>query len=76
MKQFATSLNEARETREQLPIHQKGTIPAFYDVFIDIPDSPGIIGEITSLLGMAALSTYPMRILETRENFWRFTIKF
>lgn len=59
---------QARETREQLPIHQKGTIPAFYDVFIDIPDSPGVIGEVTSLLGMAELSLINLRILETREE--------
>ena len=45
-------------------------IVAFYDVFIDIPDSPGIIGQITSLLGMAALSLINLRILETREEIF------
>lgn len=58
----------ARDTRERLPIHQKGSIPAFYDLFIDIPDSPGIIGEVTSLLGTANLSLVNLRILETREE--------
>lgn len=58
----------ARDTRERLPIHQKGSIPAFYDLFIDIPDSPGIIGEVTSLLGTASLSLVNLRILETREE--------
>lgn len=59
---------QARDTRDGLPIHQKGTIPAFYDIFIDIPDSPGAIGEVTSLLGTANLSLINLRILETREE--------
>lgn len=58
----------ARDTRERLPIHQKGSIPAFYDLFIDIPDSPGVIGEVTSILGTANLSLINLRILETREE--------
>ncbi|MHC5267796.1 prephenate dehydrogenase [Enterococcus sp. LJL98] len=63
-----TFFEEARETRNDLPVHEKGAIPSFYDIFIDIPDSPGVIGEVTSLLGFAKLSLINLRILETREE--------
>ena len=58
----------AKETRDQLPIHQKGTIPAFYDLFVDVPDKPGIIAEITGLLGKENISIINIKILETRED--------
>lgn len=58
----------AKETRDHLPIHQKGTIPAFYDLFIDVPDKPGIIAEVTTLLGQEKLSIINLKILETRED--------
>lgn len=58
----------AKETRDQLPIHKKGTIPAFYDLFVDVPDKPGIIAEVTGLLGEANISIINLKILETRED--------
>ncbi len=40
----------AKETRDQLPVDQNGAIPAFYDLFIDVPDHPGVVAEVTGLL--------------------------
>ena len=31
---------DTKETRAQLPIHKEGAIPAFYDLFVDVPDQP------------------------------------
>ncbi|MTD38930.1 prephenate dehydrogenase [Erwinia sp. CPCC 100877] len=58
----------AKETRSQMPIHKEGAIPAFYDLFVDVPDRPGVIAEITRLLGKAELSLTNVKILETRED--------
>lgn len=62
--------DKARETRAQLPIHKEGAIPAFYDLFVDVPDQPGIIAEITQILGEADLSLTNIKILETREEIY------
>ncbi len=59
---------QAKDTRDKLPVHQKGAIPAFYDLFVDVPDTPGVIAEVTTLLGEAAISLTNLRILETRED--------
>lgn len=61
---------EARETRNQLPIHKEGAIPAFYDLFVDIPDQSGVIAEITGILGKANLSLINLKIIETREDIY------
>ncbi|MCB5955667.1 prephenate dehydrogenase [Enterococcus sp. CWB-B31] len=61
---------EAKETRNQMPIHKEGAIPAFHDLFIDIPDIPGVIAEITGIIGKANLSLINLKILETREDIF------
>lgn len=45
--------NRAKESRDQLPVHKQGAIPAFFDLFIDVPDEPGVIAEVTGLIGKA-----------------------
>ncbi|KAF1301518.1 prephenate dehydrogenase [Enterococcus saccharolyticus] len=58
----------AKDTRDKLPIHSNGAIPAFYDLFVDVPDKPGAIAEIMSILAEAAISVINVKILETRED--------
>ena len=61
---------EAKETRNQMPIHKEGAIPAFYDLYIDIPDVPGVIAEVTGIIGKGNLSLINLKILETREDIF------
>ena len=39
-----------------------------FDLYIDIPDVPGIISEMTGYLAEAGISLVNLRILETRED--------
>ncbi|WP_223593482.1 prephenate dehydrogenase [Neobacillus bataviensis] len=59
---------QAKQFRDGLPIKEKGAIPAFYDLYVDIPDYPGIISEITGFLAKEKISITNIRILETRED--------
>ncbi len=58
----------AKDTRDKLPIHSNGAIPAFYDLFVDVPDRPGAIAEILGLLAEEGISVINVKILETRED--------
>ncbi len=58
----------AKQFRDDLPQKEKGAIPAFYDLFVDIPDVPGVISEITGYLAKERISITNIRILETRED--------
>lgn len=60
--------SEAKEFRDGLPVKSKGAIPAFYDLYIDIPDHPGVIAEITSVLAEDEISITNIRVLEMRED--------
>ncbi|OLP64996.1 hypothetical protein BACPU_19520 [Bacillus pumilus] len=58
----------AKEYRDGLPLRKKGAIPAFYDLYVDIPDHPGVISEITGYLASENISITNIRIIETRED--------
>ncbi|WP_096200927.1 prephenate dehydrogenase [Bacillus sp. FJAT-45350] len=59
---------EAKQFRDGLPIHKKGAIPAFYDLYVDVPDHPGVISDVTGILAKANISITNIRIIETRED--------
>lgn len=61
---------KAKNYRDELPINKKGAIPAFYDLFVDVPDYPGVISEITAYLAKEKISITNIRILETREEIY------
>ncbi|MFY0543074.1 prephenate dehydrogenase [Brevibacillus sp. H7] len=58
----------ARDFREGLPERQKGALPPLYDLYIDIPDHPGEISRITTLLGTKQINITNIQILEARED--------
>lgn len=58
----------SKEIRDGLPDRKRGALPAFYDLYVDVPDHPGVIGQITTLLGIYHISITNIEILETRED--------
>ncbi|MEB1806832.1 MAG: prephenate dehydrogenase [Bacillaceae bacterium] len=60
--------DHAKKFRDGLPIHKKGAIPAFYDLYVDVPDHPGVISDITGILAKENISITNIRIIETRED--------
>lgn len=54
--------------RNQLPERRKGVITSLFDIYIDVPDTPGIIGRIATELGTAAINLSNMQIIESRED--------
>ncbi|RHW41252.1 prephenate dehydrogenase [Neobacillus notoginsengisoli] len=66
----ATYFFKAKTFRDGLPANKKGAIPAFYDLFVDIPDYPGVISEITGYLANENISITNIRIIESREEIY------
>ncbi len=62
--------SRAKKVRDGLPQDQKGAIPAFYDLYVDVPDYPGVISEITGYLAQEKISITNIRIMETREEIF------
>ncbi|MEI5907195.1 prephenate dehydrogenase [Bacillus spongiae] len=60
----------AKEFRDELPQASKGAIPSYYDLYVDIPDIPGVISEITGYLAEERISLTNIRIVEAREDIY------
>ncbi|MBO9609955.1 MAG: prephenate dehydrogenase, partial [Paenibacillaceae bacterium] len=58
----------SREFRSGLPERRKGILTAQYDIYIDVPDHPGIIGSVASLLGNERINLSNIQIIESRED--------
>lgn len=61
---FAT----AREFRNKLPERRKGILTSHYDVYVDVPDHPGVIGHIASTLGEQGVNLANIQIIESRAD--------
>lgn len=61
-------LVDAKQYRDGLPNKEKGAIPAFYDIYVDIHDQPGAIHDVIGLLAKQEISIKNIQILEIREG--------
>lgn len=69
-EQIKTFFSEAKSYRDDFPEKQKGAIPAYYDLHVDIADQPGAIAKVTDLISKAGLSLTNINIIELRENIF------
>ncbi|QKS71102.1 prephenate dehydrogenase [Paenalkalicoccus suaedae] len=59
---------DAKDVRDNLPSKKKGAMLPFYDLYVDIPDHPGVISDVTAILAKASISITNIRIIEAREG--------
>lgn len=62
------AFSSAREFRSRLPERRKGVLTSLYDVYVDVPDHPGIIGHIASILGDQRVNLSNIQIIESRAD--------
>ncbi|MFC6179936.1 prephenate dehydrogenase [Lactiplantibacillus daowaiensis] len=65
IKQFFTA---AKTTRDHLGPERLGSLPNFFDLFLNVPDQVGSIADVTQRLAQAKLSLVNIHILEIREE--------
>ncbi|MDO3409618.1 prephenate dehydrogenase [Saccharibacillus sp. CPCC 101409] len=65
---IARRFHDAGEFRSELPERRKGAIARTYDLYLDVPDHPGIIGRITTELGSRGINLSNLQIIESRED--------
>jgi prephenate dehydrogenase len=57
---------KANEFRSQLPERRKGVLLSYYELYMDVPDHPGIVGHIATLLGQEGINLSNLQIIESR----------
>ncbi|MBP1041734.1 prephenate dehydrogenase [Vagococcus sp. BWB3-3] len=60
----------AKNARDALPQRKSGAIPAFNDLFVQVPDHPGEIAKVTGILAGANVSLTNLKIIENREDIF------
>jgi len=65
---IAERFRSAGEFRSRLPERRKGMITSVYECYVDVPDTPGIIGKIATELGHAKINLSNLSIVESRED--------
>lgn len=61
---------EAKHYRDGFPQKQKGAIPSYYDLYVDVPDEPDSISTVTGYIGHAGINLTNVEIIEARENIF------
>jgi prephenate dehydrogenase len=61
-------LLQARLWRCKLPTGMKSILPQLFELNITVPDRPGMIGEISSLLGRYSINIIDIEVLRVREG--------
>lgn len=61
-QQFA----DANRFRRTLPERRKGVMTSMFDIYVDVPDHPGVIGQIATRLGEKAINLSNIEIMENR----------
>ncbi|TBL79729.1 prephenate dehydrogenase [Paenibacillus thalictri] len=59
---------QANRFRNELPERRKGMITSLHEIYVDIPDQPGIVGQIATLLGDCRINLSNLQIIESRED--------
>jgi prephenate dehydrogenase len=63
-----TFFRKAADWRDALPVRGRGAIRPAYQCTVDVPDEPGTIGRIATLLGQHEINLRNIGILESREG--------
>lgn len=63
-----TFFRRSAEWRDSLPARGRGALRPVFSCMVDVPDEPGTIGRIATLLGEHAINLRNIGILESREG--------
>jgi prephenate dehydrogenase len=59
---------DAKRYRDTLPQRKRGALPPLFDLYVDVPDYPGVIAKVTEVIARAGISITNIRIIEMRED--------
>ena len=58
----------AKTYRENLPTRQALDLLSYYELYVDVEDRPGIVGEVATILGNHSINIKNLRIINSREG--------
>lgn len=58
----------ARASRDAVPPKGSGLLPSIIDLFVEVADKPGVIAEVSGILGRAGINIVDIEIAHVRET--------
>jgi len=58
---------DAKDYRDSLPLRTKGAVPGHPQLLLEVPDKPGVLRDVTAILGDAGLNIKDLSIQNIRE---------
>ncbi|MBN2570630.1 MAG: prephenate dehydrogenase/arogenate dehydrogenase family protein [Ignavibacteriales bacterium] len=68
IKSIADKFETARRTRDEIPKNRKGFLNPLYDIYIFVPDEPGVISKISTALFKENINIKDIELLKIREG--------
>ncbi|AOY75813.1 prephenate dehydrogenase [Clostridium formicaceticum] len=62
------TLKKAKTIRDAIPLGARDYIPPLYELIVDVEDRPGVLGELTQLIGDNYINIKEIEILHAREG--------
>lgn len=62
------TLQKAKLIRDSIPKHSRDYLPPLYEIIVSVEDRPGVLGELTRLIGENAINIKEIEILHAREG--------
>jgi prephenate dehydrogenase len=59
---------QARDFRDEIPSSESLYLLPYYQVYVDVEDKPGIIGQVATILGSRNVNIKNIRIIHSRED--------
>lgn len=61
-------LDRARTLKKGMPARRKGYLPALWEIVVTVPDEPGVIARLATILGNEGINIYDIEIMRVREG--------
>lgn len=75
-EEMLSSAQNAKNTRDSIPIVKRSLLPRNFEINIAVPDKPGHLGRITTALGNAKINIRDIAVLDIREEGGALRINF
>ena len=59
---------EGKRTRDSIPVVRRALLPALQDLYVAVPDRPGMLGKVTQLAGDAGANIKDIEVLAVRDQ--------
>ncbi len=67
-EELLEAAEEGKRTRDSIPVVRRSLLPALHDLYVAVPDRPGMLGKVTQVVGEAGANIKDIEVLAIRDQ--------